>query len=518
MSTKSTESTPSIQAKPNAQKVERWGLFEIALEGPQTRNPFLDVRLSARFECDGHAFEPEGFYDGDGIYRVRCSPDVEGTWTFATRSNRPELDGATGSFECVAPSPGNHGPVRVRRTFHFEYADGTPYYPFGTTCYVWTHQGEKIEKQTLDTLAHAPFNKVRMCVFPKRYSWNENEPEFYPFEGAPPTDWDFGRFDPAFFRHFERRVGDLLALGIEADIILFHPYDKGYWGYDRMTRDTDDRYLRYLIARLAAYRNVWWSLANEFDLMRAKTMDDWHRFAGIVVEHDPYTRMRSIHNCRTFYDYTKPWVTHASVQNGSAVEDFGRAGLLREPYEKPIVYDEVKYEGNVAHRWGNLSAEEMVHRVWQGVIAGTYVTHGETYVHPDEVLWWAKGGVLHGQSPERIAFLRRIVEETAPDGLDPIDKWQNLRLAGQPGKYFLLYFGKECPTEWTFELPTKAMAGFEEGARFRVEVIDTWDMTIAPVEGLLEAEPQGMYIYACDRNPKVALPGKPYMALRIVPA
>ena len=32
-----------------------------------------------------------------------------------------------------------------------------------------------------------------------------------------------------------------------------------------MPAEADDRYLRYAVARLAAYRNVWWSLANECD-------------------------------------------------------------------------------------------------------------------------------------------------------------------------------------------------------------------------------------------------------------
>jgi len=51
---------------------------------------------------------------------------------------------------------------------------------------------------------------------------------------------------------------------------------------------------------------------------------------------------------------------------------------------------EVKYEGNIPRRWGNLSAEELVFRFWQGTVAGTYVGHGETYLHPSDVLWWSK--------------------------------------------------------------------------------------------------------------------------------
>ena len=59
-------------------------------------------------------------------------------------------------------------------------------------------------------------------------------------------------------------------MGIQADVILFHPYDAGHWGFDNMGAENDDRYLRYMIARLGAYRNVWWSLANEWDYFTPK--------------------------------------------------------------------------------------------------------------------------------------------------------------------------------------------------------------------------------------------------------
>ncbi len=42
------------------------------------------------------------------------------------------------------------------------------------------------------------------------------------------------RPNPAFFAHLEQRIADLRALNIEADLILFHPYDR--WGYATMSR------------------------------------------------------------------------------------------------------------------------------------------------------------------------------------------------------------------------------------------------------------------------------------------
>ena len=326
-------------------------------------------------------------------------PESEGEWTYRTRSNRPELDGKTGRFEVARPSAGNHGPVRVHRTFHFAYADGSPYYPIGTTCYAWTSQGDSLEEQTLATLKQAPFNKLRMCVFPKSYEYNRNEPPLYPFEGTAPRGWDFSRFNPEFFRHLERRIGDLRDLGIEADLILFHPYDKGHWGFDRMPPEADDRYLRYVLARLSSYRNVWWSLANEFDFMKEKTDADWDRLLRIVAAEDPHGHLRSIHNGTRIYDHDKPWVTHASLQNGSAVADFGRAVLYRDVYEKPIVLDEVKYEGDFPERWGNLSAEEMVHRFWQGTDRGDLRRPRRDLPEPRRGRLVVQGGQAPGREP-----------------------------------------------------------------------------------------------------------------------
>src|SRR5262245_32246537 len=176
--------------------------------------------------------------------------------------------------------------------------------------------------------------------------------------------------------------------------------------------------------------------------MKEKRDSDWTRYLEIVTEADPYHRLCSIHNGTRLFNHTDPRLTHASIQNGSAVADFGRAVLYRDAYKKPIVFDEAKYEGNFEQRWGNLSAEEMVHRFWLGAIGGTYTGHGETYRQEGDVVWWAKGGVLHGQSPPRIAFLRQVLEEGPRSGIDPIDKWQEDYSAGRRGEYYLVYLGK----------------------------------------------------------------------------
>ena len=246
-----------------APTTERWDVFELGLAGPASGNPYRDVPWSTTFTQGDRQVTVPGFWDGDSNFKARFSPPAAGEWRYETRSATPELNGKTGTFTATTATDKNHGPIEVFDTFYLRYADGTPYHQFGTTCYAWTHQTPELQEQTLKTLAASPFNKIRFCVFPKSYAYNKNEPEFFAFKKGADGKFDFSQPDPAFWQHFERRILDLQKLGIEADLILWHPYDR--WGFKKMSDEEDDRYLRYCIARLAAFRNVWWSLANEYD-------------------------------------------------------------------------------------------------------------------------------------------------------------------------------------------------------------------------------------------------------------
>lgn len=481
-----------------AKPVERWDVFELVLNGPKEGNPFIDTWLKATFRKGARQIAIDGFYDGDGVYKIRFMPDSLGTWSYATSSNSASLQGKTGSFEATAPRAGSHGPVRVRDVFHFGYEDGTPYFPFGTTCYAWVHQSEERQEETLASLKASPFNKIRMCIFPKWYQYNRGTPPRFPFPRKGEKN-DYSRFNPDYFRHIEKRILDLRALGIEADLILFHPYD--HWGYQEMPAEVDDRYLKYVIARFAAYRNVWWSLANEYDLMRKKNSSDWNRYAEIVTETDPYGHLRSIHYSKAPYDYSRRWCTHAGVQDYA----FDKAALWRETWRKPVIFDEMMYEGNINSRWGNLSGPEMERRFWLCIAAGAYGGHGETYVSEDDiendkaVLWWSHGGKLKGTSPPRIAFLRKIVEETATVGGGQIGLTQ-LAIPYYPSakrsrdEAFLFYFDFHEPLYYDFPLPEKG--------KYRAELIDPWAMTVTPVAG----EFSGVS--------RIKLSGKPYRAAR----
>ncbi|WP_123041127.1 DUF5605 domain-containing protein [Cohnella candidum] len=480
-------------------ETERWGRFELRTSGPSGGNPYADVRFSAKFRYGNRTVDVSGFYDGDGHYVIRFMPDTTGEWTFETDSNMPELAGIRGSLICTEPSARNHGPVGVDRIHHFAYADGTPFHPFGTTSYVWNHQPEQLQEQTLQSLSKSAFNKIRMCVFPKHYDYNHAEPERFPFEGSLAQGFDFSRFDPSYWRKLESQIEALQGLGIEADLILFHPYDR--WGFAKMSAEEDDRYLRYLMARLSSFRNVWWSLANEFDLMHAKTMQDWDRFFRVIQENDANQHLRSIHNWHHpglhytsnahWYDHGKPWVTHVSIQH----HDLHFVTDWRKLYRKPIVVDECRYEGDLNHGWGNITGQKMLACFWEGAARGGYVTHGETFLNPENVIWWSHGGKLRGESPARIQFLRSIMEAGPQLGETAVDFEWDAASAGVDGEYYLVYFGESRPGYRILNLP--------EGVTFTVDLIDTWEMKVTKLPG--------EYAGTC----RVDLPGKAYQALRI---
>ncbi len=510
-------------------KIEQWDRFELTLKHTSAVNHYLKVNLSATFTGKDTSYTVAGFYDGNDTFKIRFMPQTIGTWQYTTRSNIPELNNKKGILECVKASGSNHGMVKVSSDkYNFNYADGKRYYPFGTTAYAWTHMGQGLQEMTLNTLKNAGFNKIRMCVFPKNYELVKEEPELYPFlikgtakdsAGNDKKIWDFERFNPAFFQHLEKRIDDLRQLGIEADLILFHPYDKGRWGFDAMPNDVNVRYITYITARLASFRNVWWSLANEFDYVKDRSLADWDMLSQKVVASDPYRHLCSIHGSTAkYYEYWKPEFTHTSIQDEAPVSDFGRAAILRNVYYKPVIYDEVCYEGNLKSRWGRLSGEEMTHFVWQGVLAGTYVTHGESFMfkNAQDTIFWAKGGQFKGTGWKRIGFLRKILEE-GPGPLELADISRDNRTACAGMGHYLIYFGKEMMDSWVFNLPAKTgnYGRVKAGTRFKVEIIDTWDMTIQPYPGVFEVSTENDYRMYDKGLKKIRLPLKPYMALRI---
>ena len=483
--------------------MRQYETFELRFPAKGIKEHFTELDLTAEFLCGGEQKNVKGYLDGDELV-IRYLPLAAGEVRWTVRG----MVEAEGRENCKENEVA-HGPVHAVGT-HFEYFDGTTYHPFGTTVYALASQEDELVERTLVTLKSSPFNKIRLCVFPKHYEYNHNEPPFYPFEKRADGTWNVERPCFGFWQRFETildRIGDM---GIQVDLILFHPYDR--WGFDALSQKENLLYLDYLLRRLSAKPYLWWSLANEYDLSRSKSLAEWEEIESFVATNDPYGHLLSCHNCFAHWDFSRPHVTHASIQTKS----LARIPAWIRKFQKPIIIDECCYEGNISQFWGSISGREMVNRFWRCVASGAYCTHGETYLDEGDVLWWAKGGVLRGKSPRRIAFLREIVESLpgplspAEGGLekyalmtmeelnstlslippehreamlpflrsiqrmDPVDL--ALHFAGEhewaahAGEDAYLWFNdRQCFAEQQLNLP--------EDKLYRIECIDTWEMT-----------------------------------------
>ena len=541
---------------------KQYEVTEFRFSGAEPAGSQVEVDLCGSFRLGEIQITVPGFYAGNGEYRLRFLPEQTGDWSYEISSEALGLN-EKGSLSVEAADPGRHGPVRPKGTAMY-HADGTWCPTFGTTVYALANQSEALISETLESLAASPFNKLRTCVFPKHYVYNANNPQYYAFErkpgreekgfsaeGLPVTPvvqeaaddyWDTTHPCFAFWDHFEGVLKKLDGLGIQVDLILFHPYDR--WGFSNLSLEDSLRYLNYLLRRFSSFPNLWWSLANEYDLCFNKTADDFMAYEEFIASHDPYHHPISNHNCFKMWDAGRENITHVSWQT----KELTRVAEKFQQFGKPVLIDECRYEGNVPEFWGNLSGEDMTRSFWRVVSQGGYCTHGETFLPETDmgkkatltgetdVVWWARGGRLNGESPKRIAFLRQIIEslpgplEPLPGGLSQLammdDEGLKQAIAHAPAGFgnflssildmgfadrmgmftveysyqghcgenaYLYYLDDQCAARFAIQLP--------ENKSYKVEVIDTWNMTRETVmTGVSGAQ-------------SVKMPGRRYMAV-----
>ena len=341
---------------------------------------------------------------------------------------------------------GNHGPVVLRSNTTLPMPTARPTFPVGTTCYVWNHQGDELEEQTLATLATAPFNKMRMCVFPKDYPTTRTSRPIYPFarhglSGRPGT-WT--RFNPAFFRHLERRVGDLRGAGHRGrpdPLSPLRPLGLCRPWPPRPTTATCATWSR-------GWRPIATSggrMANEYDLMQAKTMADWDRFFRIVQAERPLPAPA--------LDPQLPRLLRPRQALGHASEHPARRTWSRRApgastYGKPVVIDECCYEGNIPPALGQ--------HLGAGDGAALLGGHGARRLcGPRRDLpaprrtscGGPRAACCTARARRASPSCGRCLEEGPAEGLDPLDGVveHGFPCAGQARRYYLVYCGVHQP-------------------------------------------------------------------------
>ena len=110
-------------------QVEKWDVLEVTVEGHSDKNPFVDYEIQGIFTGKHETVTVDGFYDGEGVYKVRYMPSFVELYTFEVTGSAIDGEVLTGKFQVTPASEENHGPIRVANTYHFAYEDRTPYIP-----------------------------------------------------------------------------------------------------------------------------------------------------------------------------------------------------------------------------------------------------------------------------------------------------------------------------------------------------------------------------------------------------
>ena len=464
--------------------------FTLQIGKPDAINPFTDVVVSGEITPpDGKTVTVDGFCDSaDGsMFRVRFMPRVAGKHTFVITYRQGAFTNTQrGKFTAKAGKLA--GPVRVdsEHPFHF-LREGTGQHWFwnATTTYQLLAWDDDTMSQSVDRLARLGVNRIRVALAgrtPDGKRWNE--PLVVPTEkfkfkmepwpaarpdNVPDPGYDVNRFNLDYFRKAERLLRLCRERGIVVSLIFYvDGRDAGVdpFGPAGMGGPEEQRYYRYTVARLAAFENLMWDLANEYRHFRD---DPWaEKMGAFVKECDPYDHLTSVHGHGDFRFRKSPWANFAMYQSWD--EHGGYPFMLKNRREQaatgrpmPQINEEYGYEDHYPFPWGEKrlwparSADNRRRLAWEMCMAGGYQTTGEradngTGAGPD-----TGGGWVNGRGNETMTMLlgygqmMNFFTSFPWWTLEPRDDLagESTLLLAEPGKRYAAYLPKGGAAKFT---------------------------------------------------------------------
>lgn len=400
-----------VEFTASAESVACYDFVEVTLNvGDSTAgNPFTDVTVDGTFSLDGEApLAVDGFCDSaDGrVFRIRFMPSRAGHYSYMV-TYREGAFAQTHRGAFVARNERKKGIVRIDPEFpaHFQW-DGSKerYFWNGTTAYFLASWDDATIKQSLDRLDRFKITRVRAAlagrvqdggawqekVFPSdRFSfrlepWVARNPQ-----SLDQPDFDVTRFNVAYWQKWERLLAHARSKDMIVSVIFYVDGTRpgvDPFGKANMGGSDEQRYYRYAAARLSAYSNVMWDLANEYRLFRD---DGWAvKMGGFIKQCDPYDHLTSTHGHGDFHFRQSPWADFAMFQSWD--EHGGYDYMLKNRFEQeqtgrvlPQVNEEYGYEDHYPQGWGGnrvapaRAAETRARLAWEICLAGGYQTTGE---------------------------------------------------------------------------------------------------------------------------------------------
>ena len=406
--------------------IRKWEVIDIPMEAAGNyENPYLDVDVTGSFTSpSGKEKSIRAFWDGGRLFILRFTPDEEGAWTYSISNNMDDRGmKKKGRLMVEGTLPGSHGFVRrdAQNPYHFVYDDGTRYYMCGTTYYniLLNAMAGDDWKNAIDSVFQFGINKFRAHSIPKKNDVTPY-PQVHPFESTGDSI-DYTRLNLEHWKKLDEVVAYSNERGMVVDLMPFGFERESYSGDSLL----DHRYLRYVIARYAAYPNIIWCIVNEWNYRQRRlglSKPYFNMMGKTIRREDPwmenggYLRPLSIHQqTRIDFQFFKyDWPVHAIIQLGvrsgqgvvpdewdiSAAtqplyrqgDQWGNAGILYNlGHGMPVVNDEYGYMGEPRDRaasdspkpedWPTFTRERHRNVIWGIAVAGGYGSAGDKYTY-----------------------------------------------------------------------------------------------------------------------------------------
>ncbi len=372
-----------------AATIEQYHSHDFIFKASAAGNPF-DVELAGEFTGpDGAHLSVPGFYDGEGVWKIRFSPTRQGDWSLRTISSLEALNGkAESSIACVSNRhPNIHGVLKVdaAHPYHFVYEDGTRYFLLGYEAdWLWAPEmndpESKVMHRLIDQMAARGFNHVLVNVYAHDTSWAPGKSceydygpaEMYPWEGTNQQP-DHSRLNPKFFQLYDGMMEALRDKGVVAHIML-KVYNKKVKWPPKWSKD-EERYFRYVVARYQAFGNVVWDFSKESYNEKDNLLQS--RLIDLVRYTDAYRRLTTTHDDDS-YAWNAELSRNIDFRTDQQHSDYAamiRFDRTRRQY--PVVNAEFGYEYGVeklpTHAHPNqCDWQEFLRRAYHVYLAGGY--------------------------------------------------------------------------------------------------------------------------------------------------
>jgi len=409
--------------------VEAYDFVEITatVDSPDAPNPFKDVTLSGTFATEGHSqsWNVEGFCDSvDGsIFRIRFMPVKPGIYQYSVRFKQGTFEKVTeGSIQAVDGHRRGMLGVDPRYPWHFLWqGTGEHFFFNGTTAYwlvAW--RDEHVIQYSIERLHRLKINRMRVSlsgrtnVFygePVMVGKNWSVLFLTPWPAEHPNDFthpgdDYSHFDVSYWQKFERMLRFARERDMNISLVLQMGDSKVY---PLAGSDDEHRFIRYAVARFAAFSNITWDLGDDLDLFRD---EKWtHETGTLLHQWDPYQHLETSHPTQNIHqDRASEWFGFTSYQEWS--RDQHRLLLesrrLQEQTGRiiPQTNEEYGYEDHYP-LWaapGSDSADVLRRAAWDIVMAGGYQTAGETARRGTNIWPDTGGGWMNGRGDDTMTM------------------------------------------------------------------------------------------------------------------